>query len=756
MALGGLTGGNVGAARGSIEIDTSQPQRVPAIMAGVASGIERNMQRIEASTRRAEGGFKDFSRVAGELSGAFGLTLGVAGVAQLARMTVEMARTSAQAERTEDAFENLAAGVGASSDQMLAQMQEAADGMVSDANLILGANRAIASGVADTGDELARILEISRAAAATSGRTTTEAFSRITEALAKLEPELLDELNITVRLTRAYDNYAAQLGTTADKLTETQRRQAMFNELVRQAQPAVEAAGNAADNNANRFDRLGASWDNTVRTGGDLFNEVGVVTGALNALATMLDFVNARWQDAITLIEGFKAAAAGVGNLLGWGNGGPPHWRANMPGPRGRFNEAMSEGVDTVARDKAKLDWSEGIADLNERTEKQILDQRRDYNRQREDAENDYQERTLREAQDFALNRQRQEQDLADNIASIHADATRREKRMAEDLARGIARAHEDSSERIAELTEDHYERLAELEQDYQENREKAAEDHRDKLLSAAGRLDAIAILEERKRWARESKERDDAYHEQRSDLEEQLAERLDDERKALNKSITQQREAHERQLQEAREADALRLAEMNADFEERRRREDQDRAIRLRRDAEDHAEQLAEMERAHQERIGQISRHALDEERQLNEEHDKAMIAAGVRDKELLERQAKREKALMDSWDRVWNHMQSSMGVGLIPGTSGGTAPRIPMYAEGGYVPRTGLAMLHAGEFVMPAPTVAVGGMGWGRNITIEQGAIAIYGAVGQSEERLGMIVEERVVRLLEEMGNN
>jgi len=68
------------------------------------------------------------------------------------------------------------------------------------------------------------------------GRNFEDSFDRLVRGISKAEPELLDELGITLRLETATENYAAAIGKTAKSLTAAERSQAVFIETQRQLQ----------------------------------------------------------------------------------------------------------------------------------------------------------------------------------------------------------------------------------------------------------------------------------------------------------------------------------------------------------------------------------------------------------------------------------------------------------------------------------------------------------------------------------------
>ena len=79
------------------------------------------------------------------------------------------------------------------------------------------------------------------------GRSYEDTFDRLVRGASKAEPELLDELGITLRLEDAAKRYGAAIGKNADKLTVAEKSQAVLLETTRQLNENfgdVEAAVN--------------------------------------------------------------------------------------------------------------------------------------------------------------------------------------------------------------------------------------------------------------------------------------------------------------------------------------------------------------------------------------------------------------------------------------------------------------------------------------------------------------------------------
>ena len=144
-------------------------------------------------------------------------------------------------------------------------------------------------------DQMERLTVVAKGASAALGRNLTDALDRLTRGTAKLEPEILDELGIMVRLDDATREYATQIGKTADELTEFERKQAFLNATLEQGEKKFGALAETLD--PNPYDQLAASMSNLLKT---------FLKGANEVLVPM-----------INLLSGSMVAMAGAALLFG-------------------------------------------------------------------------------------------------------------------------------------------------------------------------------------------------------------------------------------------------------------------------------------------------------------------------------------------------------------------------------------------------------------------------------------------------------
>ena len=97
------------------------------------------------------------------------------------------------------------------------------------------------------------------------GRDVTDSFNRLVRGVTKAEPELLDELGITLRLADAQENYAAKLNKSAKDLTNYEKKQAVFSEVQTQLETKYGEVAKATDIQVNAVARLGIEFDKVMK-----------------------------------------------------------------------------------------------------------------------------------------------------------------------------------------------------------------------------------------------------------------------------------------------------------------------------------------------------------------------------------------------------------------------------------------------------------------------------------------------------------
>ena len=129
-------------------------------------------------------------------------------------------------------------------------------------------------------DQASQLAQVAKDAAGALGRDTADAVDRLTRGVTKLEPELLDEIGIMIKLDEASRNYATSVNKSAQSLTAAEKRQAYFNAVIEEGERKFGGIGDKVEE-YDAYTRLAAA-------GTDLFNtSIGTLASALAPVAEL-------------------------------------------------------------------------------------------------------------------------------------------------------------------------------------------------------------------------------------------------------------------------------------------------------------------------------------------------------------------------------------------------------------------------------------------------------------------------------------
>jgi len=171
-------------------------------------------------------------------------------------------RSASQAEQVMKGLEVQGARLGFTLTNTAASIQEISRGSLSMAESMQTAAQAAASGISPKVME-----ELAQAASNASialGRNMSDSMDRMVKGVTKLEPELLDELGIMVKLTEASQKYADQNNKVASALTNSEKRQAFLNAVLEESR--AKFGGLSEEVKPEPYQQLAASFQNLTTT----------------------------------------------------------------------------------------------------------------------------------------------------------------------------------------------------------------------------------------------------------------------------------------------------------------------------------------------------------------------------------------------------------------------------------------------------------------------------------------------------------
>lgn len=151
-------------------------------------------------------------------------------------------------------------------------VKELSGDMLSLADAMRATAQASAAGFGQ--DSIKQLTQVARDASVALGRDVGDSLDRLIRGTTKLEPELLDELGIMVKLGEATSRYALENGKTASSLTSFEKRQAYLNAVLQEGQ---DKFGGIADQvKVDPYQKLASSFADLVQKLLELANALGV------------------------------------------------------------------------------------------------------------------------------------------------------------------------------------------------------------------------------------------------------------------------------------------------------------------------------------------------------------------------------------------------------------------------------------------------------------------------------------------------
>jgi len=139
---------------------------------------------------------------------------------------------SAQIDTLTESMERLSATGGSSITAISRDLVEASGGAIAFADGMRQVALATSAGLG--AEQIQGLTTVAKGAAIALGRDLNDSLDRIFRGAIKLEPELLDEIGLFVRVDEESSKYARTLGKSVTSLTQYEKRQAFLNGVLEQ------------------------------------------------------------------------------------------------------------------------------------------------------------------------------------------------------------------------------------------------------------------------------------------------------------------------------------------------------------------------------------------------------------------------------------------------------------------------------------------------------------------------------------------
>lgn len=212
-------------------------------------------KNLSITDKQASSFGKTMAGVSSSLS-SFGKKMTIGVTAPLVALGGFAVQAGAQLDTLQGSYDRMTKTMGINADELLATMQKASRGTISQSDMLLNANRAMTLGVVKNTEDMATIMEIARVKGQTMGLSLSQAFGDLVTGLGRGSAMILDNLGIVVKVGEVNENYAKTLGKTASELTSAEQKQALVNAVVGQGKEELEAMGEVAITNQEKIAQM--------------------------------------------------------------------------------------------------------------------------------------------------------------------------------------------------------------------------------------------------------------------------------------------------------------------------------------------------------------------------------------------------------------------------------------------------------------------------------------------------------------------
>ena len=267
---------------------------------------------------------RSFAAQSQGLGGLVGAYAGAAATVFALEAAFTALAKAAQAETIVKGTSALASGIAQSGPRIIASLQEITQGQLTLAEAAQNANIGLSAGFDSS--QIEGLTKVAMGASRALGRNLTDSLQRVFRGVAKLEPELLDELGIFVRIEPAVNAYARSLGVAASSLSQFERGQAFANAAIEEGTRKFGMIDVSAPSAQKSLEQLQTQVMELALEFGQLLTQIllpfvnFLKNDAGNALVLFGGILLLVFSKSIDILRGF--GAAGLTNFTNFANAG--------------------------------------------------------------------------------------------------------------------------------------------------------------------------------------------------------------------------------------------------------------------------------------------------------------------------------------------------------------------------------------------------------------------------------------------------
>lgn len=324
-----------------------------ATLASLMVDIGANVARLQTDMNRAKGVLDGFARSAKTIMGGIGAYMG-------SQQIFDMSNMAMQFEEQKDSLNSLAAQYGKTADSIIESIQRVSKGMVSQAAAAGIAGEALMKGL--NPEQVTKLAQASETLSNVTGKKVADTFRDLSEALESGKTK-------AVKAAIGIVDLDAKYGNLTSTMSETEKAQALYNEVIERTTKLQNTLGDSLLSNADKMEKLATKWEDLKLTLGQGFIRAAlaaagafnwIAAGALNAYGGVIKFHEGiAWL--ISKIPGLtkfgeamkKNAEEAANNAFGAAS-------ELMAKSMENFKTAFSEKADIAVKIKPKVDLDTG------------------------------------------------------------------------------------------------------------------------------------------------------------------------------------------------------------------------------------------------------------------------------------------------------------------------------------------------------------------------------------------------------------
>lgn len=164
--------------------------------------------------------------------------LASAAITGIAVASIKLGETAGKYESIRDAFGSMTKEMGINIDEFEARVAAATGGQLDNLTILTGATRGLSligkEAFNDFGSDFEKMAELSKKAARATGQDVNFMFDSLVLGISRESKMILDNLGVSVDITKAKEEYAKSLKKTSDELTQSEAKHAVLSSTLAQ------------------------------------------------------------------------------------------------------------------------------------------------------------------------------------------------------------------------------------------------------------------------------------------------------------------------------------------------------------------------------------------------------------------------------------------------------------------------------------------------------------------------------------------